>query len=113
MLSDKPKIFFLTVRLFRQEDRLLAAWLRRDAIASYNDAASVKSEKSVIQKKKSDNPWHLRENNIKLQIVSPTDSTDAHGCGCAGGGHGFLRSHGCCVRRTAEKANIGGYGVSP
>ena len=35
MQSDNPKIFFLTVRLFRQEDRLLAAWLRRDAIASY------------------------------------------------------------------------------
>ena len=58
-----------------------------------NGAASVKSEKSVIQKKKSDNPWHLRENNIKLQIVSPTDIADAHGCGCAGEEHGFLRSH--------------------
>ncbi len=29
---------------------------------------------------------------------SPTDIADEHRC---------------CVRRTAEKANIGGYGVSP
>ena len=42
MQSDNPKIFFLTVRLFRQEDRLLAAWLRRDAIASYVCLCSCK-----------------------------------------------------------------------
>ena len=45
--------------------------------------------------------------------MSPTDSADEHGCGCEGGEHGFLGSHECCVQMIAEKANIGGYGVSP